>query len=98
MNAAAGLDTVVVVTPVDDGFLDGLLIYVFCEGSVGQLGKFVVGGEAEADELGDGEPSMCAVGFGEQSVEGEALFETDDAVLGLRADSRALPGPLGGRR
>lgn len=87
------LDAVVIGTPVDDGILDGFLIHVFCEGSVGELGEFVIGGEAEADELGDGELiNMRAVSFGEQRVEAEALFEADDAVLGFEGGLAGVAG------
>jgi hypothetical protein len=75
---------VVVAAPVDDGLFDGLWLHVFGEGPVGEFGEFVVGGEAKGDELSGGElVDVRAVGFGEQRVKAETLFEADDAVLGF---------------
>jgi hypothetical protein len=84
---------VVVGAPVDDGLLDGFGIHVFGEGAVGEVGKLGVGGEAESDELGDGElVDVSVVGGGEQSAEAEALFETDDAVLGFEGVAAGTTG------
>jgi hypothetical protein len=84
---------VVVGTPVDDGLLDGLWLHVFGEGSVGEFGEFVVGGEAKGNELSWGElVDVGAVGFGEQRVETEALFEADDAVLGFEGVAAGVAG------
>jgi hypothetical protein len=84
---------VVVAAPVDDGFLDGLWLHVFGEGLVGECGEFVVGGEAKGDELSGGElVDVRAVGFGEQCVEAEALFEADDAVLGFHGGLAGVAG------
>jgi len=84
---------VVVGTPVDDGLLDGLWLHVFGEGSVGEFGEFVVGGEAKGNELSWGElVDVGAVGFGEQRVETEALFEADDAVLGFHGGLAGVAG------
>ena len=47
------LDAVVVASPVDNAFLDGLGLEVLGEGSASQGGEFVVRGEAEGDELFD---------------------------------------------
>ena len=62
MSGAAGvgcpllrLDAMVVASPVDDARLDGFWLEVLGEGLADQCGKFVVGGEAEGDELFDGE-------------------------------------------
>jgi hypothetical protein len=78
------LDAVVVAAPVDDGFLDGLWLHIFGEGLVGECGELVVGCEAKGDELAGGELiDVRAVGFGEQRVEAETLFEADDTVLGF---------------
>lgn len=83
----------VVGAPVDDGFLDGLWLHVFGEGLVGECGEFVVGGEAKGDELTGGElVDVCAVGFGEQRVETEALFEADDAVLRFQGIAAGVAG------
>jgi hypothetical protein len=82
--AVRDLDALVIGTPVDDGFLDGLGIHVLGEGAVGEVGELGVGGEAEGDELGDGElVDVGAVGGGEECLEAETLFEADDAVLGF---------------
>jgi hypothetical protein len=73
---------VVVASPVDDAFLDGLGFEVLGEGSVSQRGEFVVGGEAEGDELFDGELiDMGAIFGGEECVQAQALLELDDAIL-----------------
>ena len=79
----------VVGAPVDDGLLDGLWLHVFGKGSVGECGELVVGGEAESDELTDGE--LVNVGTllsGEECAETKAFLESDDAILNLE---RAIP-------
>ena len=80
----------VVASPVDDALLDGLGLEVLGEGSVSQGGEFVVGGEAEGDELFDRELVDMGAIFGRQEcVHAQALFEADDAVL---RDGGAVPG------
>ncbi len=65
------LDAVVVATPVDDALLDGFGFEVLGEGFADKSGKFGVGGEAEGDELFDGElVDVSAVFGGEESVRG----------------------------
>ena len=72
----------VVAAPVDDALLDGFGLEVLGEGFADQGGEFVVGGEAEGDELLDGELiDVGALFGGEQCVQTETLFEADDAVL-----------------
>jgi hypothetical protein len=84
---------VVVAAPVNDGLLDSLGLHVFGQGAMGEFGKLVVGGEAKGDKLSGGElVDMGAVGFGEQRVEAEALFEADDAVLGFEGGAAAVLG------
>jgi hypothetical protein len=73
---------VVVASPVDDAFLDGLGFEVLGEGSVSQGGEFVVGGKAECDELFDRELIDMGTILGwKECVEAQALFEADDTVL-----------------
>jgi hypothetical protein len=77
-----GLDAVVVGAPGGDALLDGLGLEVLGEGFVDEGGELGVGGEAESDELLDGElVDVGAVGGGEERGETEALFEADEAVL-----------------
>jgi hypothetical protein len=84
---------VVVAAPIDDGLLDGFWLHIFGESLVGECGEFVVGGEAKGDELGGGElVDVRAVGFGEQCVEAETLFEADDAVLGFEGIAAGVAG------
>src|ERR1700722_5133747 len=79
------LDSLVVGAPVDDGSLDGLVVEVLVEGSAGEGGELIVGGEAEGDQLGGGElVDPVALGWREKRGEAEALFEADDAVLHLQ--------------
>jgi hypothetical protein len=76
------LDAVVVGAPVGDALLDGLGLEVLGEGFVDEGGDLGVGGEAEGDELLDGElVDVGAVGGGEECGETKAFFEADDAVL-----------------
>ena len=76
------LDAVVVGAPVDDALLDGLGLEVLGEGLADEGGEFGVGGEAEGDELFDGElVDVGAVFGGEERGETETLFEADNAVL-----------------
>jgi hypothetical protein len=76
------LDAVVVGAPVDDALLDSLRFEVLGQGFADQGWEFGVGGEAESDELFDGElVDVGAVFGGEESSEAETLFEADDAVL-----------------
>jgi hypothetical protein len=76
------LDAVVVASPVDDALLDGFGLEVLSEGPVSQSGEFVVGGEAERDELLDGELIDVGAIFGRKECgEAEALFEADDSIL-----------------
>jgi hypothetical protein len=49
------LNAVVVASPVDDALLDGLGLEVLGEGLADESGEFVVGGEAEGDQLFDRE-------------------------------------------
>jgi hypothetical protein len=75
---------VIVGAPVDDALLDGLGFEVLGEGFADEGWELGVGGEAERDELFDGElVDVGAVFGGEESGEAETLFETDDAVLHL---------------
>lgn len=72
----------VVATPVDDAFFDGFRFEVLGEGLADQCGEFGVGGEAEGDELSDGELVDVGTFFGwEDSVETKAFFNANDAVL-----------------
>ena len=69
--------------PVDDALLDGFRFEVLGEGFADERGKFGVGGEAEGDELFDGElVDVCAVFGLKEGSEAEAFFETDYSVLG----------------
>ena len=55
---------------------------VFGYGALGQGGNFGVRGEAQADELIDGQGvDEVELVFGEKVGEAELLFEADDAVL-----------------
>jgi len=73
---------VVVASPVDDALLDGLGLEVLGKGLVGEGGEFLVGGEAESDELIDGELlDVGAIFSGKQCVQAQALFEADDTIL-----------------
>ena len=72
----------VVGAPVDDALLDGLGFEVLGQGFADEGWELGVGGEAERDELRDGElVDVGAVFGGEESCKAETLFETDDAVL-----------------
>ena len=56
LDVALGrLDAVVVGAPVGDGLFDGFGFELLGEGAVGEGGDLFVGGEAEGDELADGE-------------------------------------------
>ena len=76
----------VIGAPVDDGLFDLFAVEVLDDGALGEGGDFGVGGEAQADELVDGE------GFDETELivveevgETKLLFETDEAVLVLES-------------
>jgi hypothetical protein len=76
-------DSMVVAAPVDDVLFDGFGFEVLGECFAGKSGKFVVGGEAEGDELFDGELiDVGALFGGQECVQAQTLFEADDAVLG----------------
>ena len=62
--------------------LDGFGFEVLGECLADEGGELVVGGEAESDELFDGElVDVGALFGGKERVEAEALFEADDSVL-----------------
>ena len=85
------LDAVVVGTPVGDAFLDGLGLEILREGLVDEGGEFLVGGEAQGDELPDGELLDVGEFAGpEKRLKAETLFEADDAVLELEVVDAAL--------
>ncbi len=87
------LDAVVVASPVDDALLDGLGLEVLGEGLADKSGQFVVGGEAEGDELFDRELMDVGAIFGwKECLEAEALLEANNAVLN---DEGAVPGAAG---
>ena len=76
------LDAVIVGAPVNDALLDGLGLQVLSEGPADEGWDFGIGGEAEGDELVDGEfVDVRAVFGGEERGEAEAFFEANDAVL-----------------
>jgi len=76
------LDAVIVGAPVDDLLLDGFGFEALGEGFVDERREFIVGGEAEGDELLRGEfLDVAELGDGEDGREAEAFFEADDAVL-----------------
>jgi hypothetical protein len=84
---------VVVGTPGDDALFDGFGFEVLGEGFVGEDREFGVGGEAQGDELLEGElVDVGAVGGGEQGGEAEALFEADGAVLDLEGGVAGATG------
>lgn len=87
------LDAVVVGSPVGDGLFDGLLFEILGEGFVDEGGEFGVGGEAETDELANGELlDVCKFRGREKCGEPEAFFEADDAVLQPEVVDAALDG------
>jgi hypothetical protein len=62
--------------------LDGLGLEVLGEGLADKGRDFVVGCEAEGDELFDGELIDVGAIFGRKKrVEAQALFEADDTIL-----------------
>ncbi len=72
----------VVGAPGGDGLLDLLAVEVFGGGALGEGGYFGVGGEAEADELVDGEGiDEVELVFVEEVGEAELFFEANEAVL-----------------
>ena len=74
----------VVGAPGDDGLLDLFAIEVLGDGALGEGGDFGVGGEAETNELVDGEGvDEAELIFGEEVSKAELLFEADKAVLVL---------------
>ena len=93
MDALFALDAVVVATPVDDARLYGLRLQVLGEGFAEERREFVVGGEAEGDELFDREfVDVRAVFNGQESVEAKTLFEADDTVLDCERAVAAAAG------
>jgi hypothetical protein len=71
-------------TPVLDAFLDLLAIEILFEGLLGERDDFIVGGEAEADQLIFIEAIDLGVPLGgSQGLKTQAFFETNDAVLDL---------------
>jgi hypothetical protein len=73
---------IVVAAPVDDALLDGFGFEVLGEGFADECGELGVGGEAQGDELFDGELiDVGAIFGGKEGLEAETLFEADDAVL-----------------
>ena len=75
-------DSEMVGAPLLDGFLDFFGRKLFVESSGGEGREFVVGGEAEGDQLGFGEFGDAGTESGvEQGGKTEALFEADDVVL-----------------
>lgn len=91
-----GLDAVVVGAPVGDGLFDGFRLEPLGEGAVGERGELFVGGEAEGDGLLEGEIFEVGEGVGgQESVESEALFDADDAVLQLEVVAAAFYGEDG---
>ncbi len=89
----SGLDAVVVSAPVDDALFDSFRFEVLGEGLAEERGKFIIGGEAERNELLDAELVDVDAIFGRQEcVEAEAFFEANDAVL---RDEGAVTTALG---
>ena len=87
------LDAVVVGAPVDDALLDGLGFEVLGQGFADEGWELGVGGEAERDELRDGElVDVGAVFGGKESGEAETLFEADDAFLSFEGTLSADAG------
>ena len=81
-------DSEMVGAPLLDGFLDFFGRKLFVESSGGEGREFVVGGEAEGDQLGFGEFGDAGTESGvEQGGKTEALFDREDAE---RARQRAL--------
>jgi len=79
--------------PVDDALLDGLRIKVLGYGLTGEGGELVVGGEAKGYELARLKFSdQMVLVRGEECCEAEALFETDDSILGLEGAATAIAG------
>jgi hypothetical protein len=89
----AVLDAVVVGAPGYDGLLDLFGVEVFGDGAGGKCGDFGVGGEAQGDELIEGElVDDAELTFGQQVGEAELFFEADDAVLVLEGVATRLAG------
>jgi hypothetical protein len=79
-----GSDAEGIGTPVLDAFLDLLAIEILFEGLLGERDDFIVGGEAEADQLIFIEAIDLGVPLGgSQGLKTQAFFETNDAVLDL---------------
>lgn len=55
LRVARPLDAMVVGAPVGDGLFDGFGFELLGEGTVSEGGDLFVGGEAERDELANGE-------------------------------------------
>jgi len=71
---------------------DGFGLEILGEGFADERGELVVGGEAQGDQLFDGElVDVSAIFSGKKGGEAEALFETDDAVL--RSQSAVTGSP-----
>lgn len=72
----------VIATPVDDTSFNVFGLEVLGERFTEERREFAVGGEAEGNELFDGELVDVGAFFGgEKSGEAEAFFEADDTVL-----------------
>lgn len=83
----------VVGAPVGDGLFDGFGLEVLGEGLVEEGGQLDVRGEAESDELFEGEVVnvLALVGW-EKRFEAQAFFEADEAVLQLEVVDAAFEG------
>lgn len=93
LRGVRGSDTEVVGTPGLDGFFDLPGSEVLVCGAGGEGGEFIVGGEAEGDELGLREGvDEGVLGGGEECCEAEALFQPDEAVLRFKRGSAGDTG------
>jgi hypothetical protein len=80
-----------ICAPLADGLLDGFRLEALGEGAMDEICKFVVGGEAQGHELGDGEfIDVCEIGGCKDPCESEAFFEPDEAILDLKVIDAAL--------
>jgi hypothetical protein len=87
------LDAVVIWTPVHDAFFDGFGFKILGDSLTAEGWEFVVGGEAERDELARGELGDEVVFLHrEQGGEAKTLLKTNDAVLGLEGAATAIAG------
>lgn len=81
----------VVGTPVGNGLLDGFWLEFLGEGAVGESADFFVGGEAEGDELPDGElVDVLELVCGDEGCEPEALLEANEPILQFQIVHAAL--------